>query len=84
MVKYLKDASALISDLEGDVNVESDCEGDLAVASDGTPKEEWEESRAVLITGSFSACVRFLAQSGPREMTRSPDGDLCSSIAAQA
>ena len=84
MVKYLKDGSALISALEGDVNVESDCEGDSTVASDGTPKEEWEESRAVLIAGSFSACVRFLAPSGSREMTKSPDGDLYSSIAVQA
>ena len=67
MVKYLKGGSALISDLEGDVNVESDCEGDLTVASDGTLKEEWEESRAVLIAGSFSACAAFSPHLDPEK-----------------
>jgi len=40
------------------VNLESDCEdeGDPAGADEGTPKEdENAKSRAVLITGSFSA-----------------------------
>ena len=83
MVKYLKGGSVLVNDLEGGVNLESDCESDSMAAADGTPEEEKEESRAVLVAGSFSACVRFLAPSGPQGMTGSPDGDLYSSIAAQ-
>ena len=62
MVKYLG-RDTLINDLEGDLNVESDCEGDLMGVEPETVKikeEEEEESRAVLITGSFSAYVRFL------------------------
>ena len=55
MVKYLKGGSALVSDLEGDANIESDCEGDPTGAGDGMPKEGKDESRAVLIAGSFSA-----------------------------
>ena len=63
MVKYLKSRNTLINDLEGDLNVESDCEGDSTevgletLTMDG--KED--ETRAVLITGSFSACVHFPA-----------------------
>ena len=60
MVKHLEGRDALINDLEGDANVESDCEGELAGACDGTPNKEEteEETRAVLITGSFAAYVR--------------------------
>ena len=61
MVKYLKGPNAPINDLDGGINVESDCEDDSTGVDDGTSKkEEEEESRAVLISGSFSACVRFL------------------------
>lgn len=63
MVKYFKGPNVPVNDLEGDVNVESDCEegstGGGAEASKNEKQEE--ESRAVLIAGSFSACVRFLA-----------------------
>jgi len=58
LVKHLKGQNPLINDLEGDVNVESDCEGDSLGIRDGTSdtKEEVEEqTRAVLITGSFAA-----------------------------
>ena len=63
VVKYLKGRNVLISDLEGGVNVDSDCEGDFTGAGDGASNGEQneEETRAVLITGSFSAYVRFLA-----------------------
>jgi len=49
--------------MEEYVNVESDCEdeGGSTGADGGTLKEEEnEETRAVLITGSFSAYVRLL------------------------
>ena len=52
---------ALISYLEGDINVESDCEGDLTAAGDVASKPKEEEACAVLTTGSFSACVNFLS-----------------------
>ncbi|KAF9650020.1 hypothetical protein BDM02DRAFT_3128017 [Thelephora ganbajun] len=58
LVKYLKGQNPLVSDLERDVNVESDCEGDSPTVKNETPttKEEKEEpTRAVLITGTFSA-----------------------------
>jgi len=63
VVKYLKGRNTPINDLEGDLNVESDCEGDSAGFELGTPKteEKEDETRAVLITGSFSACVHFTA-----------------------
>ena len=49
-----------MSDLEGDVNVESDCEGDLPGVQDESlkTKEDGEEpTRAVLKIGSLSAYV---------------------------
>ncbi|KAF9650018.1 hypothetical protein BDM02DRAFT_3128015 [Thelephora ganbajun] len=57
LVKYLKGRNPLVSDLEKDVNVESDCEGDSPTVKNETPttKEKEEPTRAVLITGSFSA-----------------------------
>ena len=64
VVKRLKGRNALTHDMDEYINVESDCEGegDLTEAVEGTLKEEEnEESRAVLITGSFSAYVRLLA-----------------------
>jgi len=64
VVKRLKGRKPLTNDMEEYINVESDCEGegDLAGADEGTPKEEEnEETRAVLIAGSFSAYVCLLA-----------------------
>ena len=63
MVKYLKGRNVPINDLEGSVNVDSDCEGDPTGAGGETLNEEQneEETRAVLIAGSFSACVGPLA-----------------------
>ena len=67
MVKYLKGRNVVINDLEGGVNIDSDCEGDYTGAGIGILKNQKkeEESRAVLIVGSFSAYVRF------------PDSYLC-------
>jgi len=67
VVKYLRGKNTLVNDLEGDPNVDSDCEGDTTGAYDETLKEENEESRAVLIAGSFSAYVYFLAWTPRRE-----------------
>jgi hypothetical protein len=70
VVKYLKGGNTLMNDLEGAVNVESDCEGDSTGTSDGTPKmkeEKGQQTRAVLITGSFSAYVHFLTSASRRE-----------------
>ena len=60
MVKYLEGRDTLVNDLEGGINVDSDCERDSTGIDGGGSREE---GRAVLITGSFSACVRFLAPS---------------------
>ena len=62
MVKHLdlKGQHPPINDLEGDINVESDCEGDLPEVRDEaseTKEEKDEQPRAVLIVGSFSAYV---------------------------
>ena len=62
MVECFKGRNTLISDVKGDLNLESDCEGDLTgvgLEAPGMEEEEKEETRAVLITGSFSAYVRF-------------------------
>ena len=61
-MKYFKGRDILVNDVEGDLNLESDCEDDSTGVGLETPeaKEEKEEARAVLTTGSFSACVRFL------------------------
>jgi len=61
VVKYIKGRNVPINDLEGGVNIDSDCEGNSIGAGDETLKEQNEETRAVLIAGSFSACVWFLA-----------------------
>ena len=58
MVKYLKGRNIPVSDLEGGVNIESDCEGDSQEVKQETSKdwgETEERTRAVLIAGSFSA-----------------------------
>ena len=50
----------VMSDREGDVNVESDCEGDLLGVNDEsleTKVDGEEPTRAVLTIGSFSAYV---------------------------
>jgi hypothetical protein len=63
VVKYLKGRKTLISDLKGELGLESDYEGDSTGVGLGTSKlrvEDEEETRAVLITGSFSACVHTL------------------------
>ena len=68
MTKYLKGRDALINGLENGVNFDSDCEGDSTGAGDGTLEEQnEEESRAVLIAGSFSACVHSPASTLQRE-----------------
>jgi len=67
VVKYLKNRKATTNDLEEYANVDSDCEGEPTEADDGTLREEEnEETRAVLIAGSFSAYVRLLARPLPR------------------
>lgn len=58
LVKHLKGRKPIISSLEGDFYVESDCEEDSPGIKDEPPKrtEEREDStHAVLVTGSFSA-----------------------------
>ncbi|KAF9645626.1 hypothetical protein BDM02DRAFT_3119977 [Thelephora ganbajun] len=55
LVKYLKGWNPLVSDLERDVNIESDCEGESPTETPTTKEEKEEPTRAVLITGSFSA-----------------------------
>jgi hypothetical protein len=70
VIKYLKGRNGPTNYLEGDINVDSDCEGESTGISDETSKtrEKMEdEIRAVLITGSFSACVRCPAPSSRRE-----------------
>ena len=61
MIKHVRGRNPLIKDLEGDVNVESDCDGDVVKVKDELPnlEEGKEETRTVLITGSFSAYVHF-------------------------
>ena len=84
MVKYLKGQSIIVNDLEGDVNLDSDCEGyPMGIAGGKVAKEKQEESRAVLITGSFSACVRFLVHLRTEKNDGLPAGSHSSSIAAQ-
>ena len=62
MVKYIKGRNVPINDLEGGVNVDSDCEGySIGAGGEALKEEQTGETRAVLITGSFSACVCFLA-----------------------
>ena len=69
VVKYVKGRNPLISDLEGDVNVESDCDGDILGLKDElhNAKDEKKETRAVFITGSFSAYVQSVISSSFRK-----------------
>jgi len=71
VVKYLnlKGRRPLMNDLEGDLNVESDCEGDFLEVEEekSEVKEKEEQARAVLITGSFSAYVDLPVLSPPGE-----------------
>ena len=85
MVKYLEVEKTLMGDLEGDVNVESDCEDDSSGTGDvkSEKEREGEESRTVLVVGSFSAYVSFLPGLALREVTSSPGGNPFSSIAAR-
>ena len=84
MVQYLKGGSIIVNDLEGGVNIDSDCEDNSMGTLDGKSKEEKdEESRAVLITGSFSAYVHFLAHPHIGRNDGLPAGNHSSSIAAQ-
>ena len=55
----------MIKDPKGSLNIESDCEGDSTGAGLETSEAGGEkgETRAVLITGSFSAYVGFLTSS---------------------
>ena len=64
-MKYLKGQNALVQDLEWDTDDDSDCEDDSVVVGDGTLKSERAGGldRVVLVSGSFSACVRLLASS---------------------
>ena len=62
MVKYSKGRNGLAPDLKWDPNTDSDCEDDSTEVRDGVLEEGREEGedRAVLVAGSFSACVQFL------------------------
>lgn len=62
MVKYFKVQDSFIWDLEGDINVKSDCEVDLPGARNRKLKEKEEKEEqicAVLITGSFAVYAIF-------------------------
>ena len=65
MVKSLRGRNTMINDPKGKLNVESDCEGDSTGAGLETSERggEKDQTRAVLITGSFSAYVEFLTSS---------------------
>ena len=65
VVNYVKGHNTLPSDLEGKLDIESDCESDSTEVAHETPrvKKEEEEMRAVLITGSPSAYVHPPASS---------------------
>ena len=64
MVKCLKGWKTLTNDADESVYADSDCEGEGdSTGTDGgaSKDEENEETRAILIAGSFSACVHLLA-----------------------
>lgn len=58
VVKYSKGKNPLEGNLEADIDTESDCEGESLGVENGSPdtKEE-EQTRAVLIPGSFATYV---------------------------
>jgi hypothetical protein len=72
VVKYVNGRNPLISDLQGDPNVESDCDEHIPGVQDELPsaKGKKKETRAVLITGSFSAYVRLDISSLSRKKRR--------------
>ena len=79
MVKYLKGQNTPVSDLEGNVNIESDCEGgssDVTERKQKAKEENGEETHAVLITGSFSAYALFYPASFSVEMTGIPQLEI--------
>ena len=79
VVKYLKGKNSLSGDPEGDFDVESDCEED----SPEEKEESQEHTRAVFVTGSFSACVLFeYPILSCQEITCSSAGSLYSSTTA--
>ena len=58
MVKRLGGQSYFTSNLEGDIQIESDFEGDsMGVESQSRKVGGNEQACAVLVRGSFSACV---------------------------
>ena len=62
VVKYIKAKNPLKSDLEEDIDIESDYEGEsLGVADElsNAEEEKEEQTRAILITGSFATYVLF-------------------------
>jgi hypothetical protein len=66
VVKYLERQNIPVSDLEEDVNIESDCEGDPQEAEQVTPEdggETGDQTRVVLLTGSFSAYALLILPS---------------------
>ena len=60
-MKSLKGRNTVIKDSKRNLNTECDCEGDSTGAGLETSGAgvEKDETRAVLVTGSFSACVGF-------------------------
>ena len=65
VVKRLKGRKGLTNDVDESVNADSDCEGedDSTGTDGGALKDEGnEETRAILIAGSFSAYVRLLTR----------------------
>ena len=86
MVKYLKGRNVPVSDLEGGVNIESDCEGDSREVKQETSKDGGEmgdQTRAVLITGSFSAYALSYSAFDLREVKSTSGGNPFSSTVAQ-
>ena len=58
VIKYVGRLNDSASDLEEDICIESDFEGDFSGVKNKLPKAVGTgETRAVLIRGSFSACV---------------------------
>src|ERR1700733_11723968 len=87
VVKYLDVQNTPVSDLEGDVNVESDCEENSPGVEKEARKakdEEGGETHAVFITGSFSAYAHFYPLSFSRELTGHSAGNHFFSTYAQA
>ena len=86
VVKYLIGLNTPMSDLRGDINVESDCDGEpwgLGEETQQTKRGKEEPIRAVLTIGSFSAYATFHLPFFPRRMTGFSAGSTFSSIVAQ-